>query len=73
MPRTSPNPATHQVTSLLGRLTDGDANALDRLMPLVHDELRAIARRSLRNERAGHTLADRARERGVPAARRSIA
>jgi RNA polymerase sigma factor (TIGR02999 family) len=25
-------------------------------MPLVHDELRAIARRYLRNERAGHTL-----------------
>jgi RNA polymerase sigma factor (TIGR02999 family) len=58
MPRTSPNQgaATHQVTMLLGRLTDGDVNALDRLMPLVHDELRAIARRSLRNERAGHTL-----------------
>ena len=49
-------PAPQHVTMLLGRLTDGDAKALDQLMPLVHDELRAIARRYLRNERAGHTL-----------------
>ena len=58
MPKTSPTPgpASAQVTMLLGRLTEGDARALDRLMPLVHDELRAIARRYMGNERAGHTL-----------------
>jgi RNA polymerase sigma factor (TIGR02999 family) len=30
--------------------------AVDRLIPLVYEELRAIARRALRGERAGHTL-----------------
>ena len=30
--------------------------ALDRLLPLVHDELRRLAGRHMRHERAGHTL-----------------
>jgi RNA polymerase sigma factor (TIGR02999 family) len=30
--------------------------ALDRLIPLVHDELRRVARRHMRHERVGHTL-----------------
>ena len=34
----------------------GDASALDRLTPIVYDELRSIARRYLRSERQGHTL-----------------
>jgi RNA polymerase sigma factor (TIGR02999 family) len=34
----------------------GDVTALDRLVPLVHDELRRIARRHMQHERAGHTL-----------------
>jgi len=34
----------------------GDEAALDRLTPLVHGELYRIARRYMRNERAGHTL-----------------
>jgi RNA polymerase sigma factor (TIGR02999 family) len=34
----------------------GDAAALDRLVPLVHDELRRIARNHMRHEREGHTL-----------------
>ena len=34
----------------------GDREALDRLLPLVYDELRRIARRELRRERSDHTL-----------------
>lgn len=37
-------------------LRRGDRSAGDRLMPLVYDELRALAADYLRNERAGHTL-----------------
>ena len=44
------------VTLLLTRLKDGDRGALDRLMPLVHDELRRLARAHMRRERADHTL-----------------
>ncbi len=45
-----------EVTRLLGALRGGDRNALDRLMPLVYDELRVIAQRHLHRERADHTL-----------------
>jgi RNA polymerase sigma factor (TIGR02999 family) len=34
----------------------GDKDALDRLIRLLHDELREIARRFMRGERAGHSL-----------------
>ena len=44
------------VTELLIAWTGGDRAALDRLMPLVHAELRRIARRRLGAERQGHTL-----------------
>lgn len=44
------------VTDLLRESRDGNPEALDRLMPLVYDELRAIAHRQLRAERADHTL-----------------
>lgn len=44
------------VTDLLHRLRDGDDGALERLMPLLYDELHALAQRQLRNERTGHTL-----------------
>jgi len=43
-------------TELLLSLSNGNRGALDELVPLVYDELRAIARRRLRMERAGHTL-----------------
>jgi RNA polymerase sigma factor (TIGR02999 family) len=47
----------HQdVTALLQRWQAGDADALDRLLPLVYDELRRVARLRLRHERPGHTL-----------------
>src|SRR5690606_21781583 len=44
------------ITQWLGRLHDGDPDALDRLLPLVYEELRVLARSQLRGERVGHTL-----------------
>ena len=44
------------ITELLKAWTGGDRAALDRLMPAVYDELRRMARRHMRHERAGHTL-----------------
>jgi len=44
------------VTELLQQWQDGDQEALDRLLPLVYDELRRQAHRYLRRERANHTL-----------------
>jgi RNA polymerase sigma factor (TIGR02999 family) len=43
-------------TDLLLAWERGDAGALDRLMPLVHAELRGLARRYLAHERPGQTL-----------------
>jgi RNA polymerase sigma factor (TIGR02999 family) len=45
-----------EVTIWLARLRGGDAAALDRLVPMLYDELRGLARRLLGNERAGNTL-----------------
>jgi RNA polymerase sigma factor (TIGR02999 family) len=45
-----------EVTGLLLAWRAGDAAALERLIPLVHAELRRIARGFMRKERAGHTL-----------------
>ncbi len=45
-----------QVTELLRRWGDGDHDALDRLMPLVYQELHRMASRYLTRERSGHTL-----------------
>jgi len=55
--RASAPPASPpEVTRLLRRWSDGDESALDRLMPLVYDELRGVAHRRLAGERTGHTL-----------------
>lgn len=51
-----PDSTPGNVTQLLAQWRSGDRTALDRLMPLVYDELRVIAARYLRKERAGHTL-----------------
>ena len=48
--------AAPRVTTLLQAWSAGDRTALDRLVPLVHSELRRLARRYMRRERAGHTL-----------------
>ena len=46
-----------EVSRLLARWSQGDAEALDALVPLVYDELRRIAGRQLRRERQEHSLA----------------
>ena len=47
----------------------GDEGALERLIPLVHQELHQIARRCMAGERVGHNLRDRARQQGGREAR----
>jgi len=49
-------PSTHEVTQLLVAWSDGDQAALEKLMPLVYQELRRLARRYLGRENPGHTL-----------------
>jgi len=44
------------VTQLLIEWRKGDETALDRLIPLVYDEMRRLARYYMRRERLGHTL-----------------
>lgn len=45
-----------EVSELLHELSQGKPDALDRLIPVVYDELRRIAHGQLRGERSGHTL-----------------
>jgi RNA polymerase sigma factor (TIGR02999 family) len=51
-----PLPSTAQVTNLLVAWGQGDEAAFERLIPVVHAELRRIARRHMEHERDGHTL-----------------
>ena len=44
------------VTQLLAEWRAGDEGALERLTPLVYEELRKLARRYMQAERIGHTL-----------------
>jgi RNA polymerase sigma factor (TIGR02999 family) len=44
------------VTALLGEWSRGNQTALNQLVPLVYAELRRVAARQLRKERADHTL-----------------
>jgi RNA polymerase sigma-70 factor, ECF subfamily len=50
------DPLSQNITHLLKEWSDGDQRALDRLTPLVYEELRQQAARYLRRERPGHTL-----------------
>lgn len=61
MPRTeqqgdAKTPAGGEVSQLLLAWRGGDQGALDRLTPIVYDELRRLARRYMRHERPGHSL-----------------
>ncbi len=47
---------TETVTQLLLAWSDGDATALDRLLPYVETELRRLASRHMKRESVGHTL-----------------
>jgi RNA polymerase sigma factor (TIGR02999 family) len=44
------------ITALLAAWSGGEREALDRLMPIVHRELRSLASLQLRKERRAHTL-----------------
>ena len=46
----------HDVTALLVEWRHGDEAAAQKLLPLVHDELRRLARRHMAGERPGHVL-----------------
>ena len=46
----------HEITGLLQAWGDGDERALERLMPLVYEELRQAAHRYMAREAPGHTL-----------------
>jgi RNA polymerase sigma factor (TIGR02999 family) len=45
-----------EITELLAEWSDGDPEALERLMPLVFEDLRQLARKQFRRESDGHTL-----------------
>jgi RNA polymerase sigma factor (TIGR02999 family) len=47
---------SQDVTRLLARWKDGDEEALRQLVPIVHDELRRLARRQMARERPDHSL-----------------
>lgn len=49
-------PPRGEFTELLLAWGDGDASALEKLLPIAHIEIRRLARRYMRGERADHTL-----------------
>ena len=49
-------PPAADITTLLRAWSDGDHSALEKLTPVVYDELRSLARRYMRRERPGHSL-----------------
>src|SRR5688572_4783133 len=49
-------PSSNEVTQLLLAWSDGDQTALEKLIPLVYEELHRLARHYMSRERAGHTL-----------------
>ena len=50
------SPGSTDITRLLIDWRGGAQAALEQLIPLVHEELRRLARRHMVHERAGHTL-----------------
>ena len=48
--------APHEITKLLKDWSGGDLTALDRLIPLVYEELHQLAHQHMRRERQGHLL-----------------
>ena len=49
-------PPLSDVTHILAAIEQGDANAADKLLPLVYEELRKLAAHRMANEAAGQTL-----------------
>ena len=56
MDGTKDNRQSVDITTLLAQAKQGDADAESNLVPLIYNELRAIARNYMRRERADHTL-----------------
>jgi RNA polymerase sigma-70 factor (ECF subfamily) len=58
MQRATPpgHPAADDVSTLLRAWSEGDQRALERLTPIVYDELHRLARRFMKRERPGHSL-----------------
>ncbi|MGH9844910.1 MAG: sigma-70 family RNA polymerase sigma factor [Blastocatellia bacterium] len=48
--------STAEITGLLVAWSDGDEAALEKLTPLVYDELHRLAKLYLKRERSGHSL-----------------
>ena len=46
----------HEVTQILSDMHGGDRESLEKLLPMIYDELHALAQAQLRQERPGHTL-----------------
>jgi RNA polymerase sigma-70 factor (ECF subfamily) len=53
---TSPTPSPQEMTELLAAWSDGDRDALERLLPLVERELHRLAHQYMSRERPDHTL-----------------
>lgn len=53
LPMNKPEP---NITQMLLDWSSGDEQALDKLIPIVHDELHRIAARHMKGERRGHIL-----------------
>jgi RNA polymerase sigma factor (TIGR02999 family) len=53
---TTPSASPEEVTRLLLAWGNGNQTALEKLMPLVYEELRRLAHQYMRRERPGHTL-----------------
>src|SRR5262245_30056096 len=51
-----PPPRPTEITQLLARFRAGDTDAAEKLMPIIHDELRRVARRCLKKKPDNHTL-----------------
>jgi RNA polymerase sigma-70 factor, ECF subfamily len=49
-------PAVGDLSTLLRAWSGGDQSALERLTPIVYDELHRLARRYMKRERPGHSL-----------------
>jgi len=49
-------PTPHEITQLLLAWSEGDETAQEKLVPLVYDELRRLAKRYMARERGDHTL-----------------
>jgi len=49
-------PDVDDVSTLLRAWSEGDRSALEKLTPIVYEELRRLARRYMQGERAGHSL-----------------